>query len=107
MENVENSVGDLIKGRGGDDGVFGNAVAANRQGGDRIEVGGSDQSGVALELNQLPRANQDGSEFQYGEPLTGSGRHRRLHVEEGDFVSVLAAPIHGFLSCRTRRANEN
>lgn len=47
------------------------------------EVGGSDQGGVAPELHQLPRANENGAEFQNSETLSGSGGYGRLHVEEG------------------------
>lgn len=34
MENVVDRIGDLLKGRGCNDGVSGNAVAAHGQGGD-------------------------------------------------------------------------
>ncbi|KAM1794947.1 hypothetical protein ACFX11_035364 [Malus domestica] len=47
------------------------------------EVGGSNQSGVTLELHQLPRANENQPEFQDGKALFGSGWHHRLQVEEG------------------------
>jgi hypothetical protein len=40
------------------------------------------------------RAHQYGSEFQYRAALSGSGRHRGLHVEECDFKSVFATRTH-------------
>lgn len=85
MENVVNRIGDLGESWGGKDGVSGDAIAANGEVGDEGEVGGSNQGGVALQLYQLPGAYQYGPEFQYGEPLAGSGRDAGLQVEEGYF----------------------
>ena len=102
MENVVDLIGDVLKRRGGDDGFAGNAVAAHGQGVDGGEVGGSDQGGVTVELHQLPRANENRPEFQDGEPLPGSRRHRRLHVEEGYFEPVLAPTRHLFIFSGSR-----
>lgn len=90
MKNVVDPISNLKERGSRNHVVSGNAVAAYGQGGDEGEVGGSDQSGVELELDQLPRAHQDGPEFQYGISLTGSGRNRRFQVEEGNFRSVFA-----------------
>lgn len=91
MENVVDPVGDLSEGRAGSNGLPGDAVAAYGKGGDEREVGGSDQGGVAVQLLQFPGAYKDGSELQDGKSLSGSGRHRRLHIEEGDFGSFFTA----------------
>ena len=64
MEEVVNAIGGLDQGRGGNDNVRSDTIAAYRQGGDEREVSWSDQGGVALKLDELSRANQDGSEFQ-------------------------------------------
>lgn len=83
MENIEDPVGNFGKGGGGKDGVFGDAIAADAEAGDKGEVSGSDQGRVALELHQFPGANQDGSKFEERKSLSGSGRDGGLHVEEG------------------------
>ena len=69
MEEVVNVIGDLEEGRGEDDSVGSDTIVAYGQGGDEREIGRFDQGGVALELDDLSRANQDGSEFQQGELL--------------------------------------
>ena len=73
MEEVVNTIGDLEEGRAGNDNVRSDTIAAYRQGGDEREIGRFDQGGVALELDELSRANQDGSKFQQGEQLARSG----------------------------------
>ena len=98
MEEVVNAIGELEEGRCGNDGVGSDTIAAYGQGGDERKIGWFDQGGVALELDELSRANQDGSEFQQGDPFVGSGRDRGLHVEECDFGSFFSATrTHCFL----------
>lgn len=87
-------VGDVGEPGGGDDGVVGDAVAADGERGDEGEVGGADEGGVALELLQLPGAHQDGPELEDGEPLPRPGRHRGLHVEERDLRSGVVGRTH-------------
>ena len=57
MEEVVNVIGSLDQGRGGNDGVGSDTIATYRQGGDEREISWSDQGGVALELDELSRAN--------------------------------------------------
>nr|GMD34092.1 vesicle transport V-SNARE 13-like [Ipomoea batatas] len=89
VEEIVDFVGDIGESRGRSDGVFGNAIAANRERGDEGGISGSDQGGVAFQLDELPGANQYPSELQEREALPGSGRDRRLHVEEGYLRRVL------------------
>lgn len=88
VENVEDGIGDLSEGRGGDDSVGSDAVAADGERGNERGVGGSDEGGVAMELLEFLRTYEDGSEFENGEALAGSGRDGGFDVEEGDFGSV-------------------
>ena len=88
VEKVVNAIGYLEEGRGGKDGVGSDTIAAWRQSGDQREISWSDQGGVAIELDELSRANQDGSEFQQGEPLAASDG---LQVEECDFGPFFSA----------------
>lgn len=96
MEKIIDFVGNGGEGRGRGDGVTGDAVATRGHFGNEGEIGGADKGGVALELHQLPRANQNGSEFQYSVSLSRSGWDRRLQVEEGDSVALF---IHGRRHC--------
>ena len=48
----------MEEGRGGNDGVGSDTIVAYGQGGDEREIGWFDQGGVALELDELSRANQ-------------------------------------------------
>ena len=98
MEEVVNAIGDLEEGRGEDDSVGSDTIAAYGQGGDEREIGRFDQGGVALELNNLSRANQDGSEFQHGEPLAESGWDHGLHhrVRARRVLVVLVARCVGY-----------
>ena len=86
MENAVDGVGDVAEGGRRNDGIVRNAVLAV---GER-EVGGSDERGVALELDQLPWAHDDGPELQDGAVLAGRAGHGGLQVEEGDLVALLA-----------------
>lgn len=90
-------VRDLREGGGGNDGVVGDAVAADGERRDEGEIRGLDQGGVALEHLQLPGAHQDGPELEDREPLPGPGRHGGLHVEERDLRS-------GVVGGRTHRS---
>ena len=81
-------IGDLEEGRGGNDGVGSDTIAAWIHGGDERGISWSDQGGVAVELDELSRANQDGPEFQQGGPLAVSDG---LHVEECDFGPFFSA----------------
>lgn len=81
-------VGDVGEEGGGDDGVVGDAVAADGERRDEGEVGGADEGGVALELHQLPWAHQDGPELEDRERLPRPRRHGRLQVEERDLRTV-------------------
>ena len=47
MEKVVNAIGDLEQGRGGNDGVGSDTIAAWRHSGDEREISWSDQGGVA------------------------------------------------------------
>ena len=88
MKNVINPIGNVAESRRGNDGLPRNAVTTDGQGGDEREVEGSDQGGVALQLNQLSRAYQNGSEFQYGKTLTGSRGHAGFHIEKCNFRAL-------------------
>ncbi|KAM1588868.1 hypothetical protein ACFX10_027836 [Malus domestica] len=46
------------------------------------------------EDDRVPGSKVVLSKFQDGEALSGSGRHRRLHVEEGYFELILAPIQH-------------
>ncbi|KAL0004635.1 hypothetical protein SO802_012196 [Lithocarpus litseifolius] len=83
VEEVINTIGDLEEGRGRNDCVGSDTIVAYRQDEDEREIGRFDQGGVALEFDELSRANQDGSEFQQGEPLARLGRDRGLHRRVG------------------------
>lgn len=88
MKNVINPIGNVAETRSGNDGVSCNAVTTDGQGGDEREVVGSDQGGVALQLDQLSRAYQNGSEFQYGKTLPDSCGHRGFHIEKCNFRAL-------------------
>ena len=47
MEKVVNSIGDLEEGKGGNDSVGSDTIAAWRHSGDEREISWSDQGGVA------------------------------------------------------------
>ena len=63
MEDIVDFVGYVCEGRGGNDGVGSDAVAADGERGNERGVGGSDQGGVAVELLQLFGTNENGSKF--------------------------------------------
>ena len=90
MENAVDGVGDVAEGGRRNDGIVRNAVLAVGERGDEREAGGSDERGVALELDQLPWAHDDGPELQDGAVLAGRAGHGGLQVEEGDLVALLA-----------------
>ena len=80
MEEVVNAIGHLEEGKGGNNSVGSDTIAVYEQAGDEREIGQFNQGGVALELDEPFRANQDGFEFQQGEPLARLGRDRGLHL---------------------------
>lgn len=90
MKNVINPIGNVAETRSGNDGVSSNAITTNGQGGYEREVEGADQGGVALQLNQLSRAYQNGSEFQYGKTLTSSCGDGGFHIEKCNFRALFA-----------------
>lgn len=57
VEEVEDFVGDDRERRRSGDGGGGDTVAAFRFSGDERDVFRADKSGVAIKLNELPRAN--------------------------------------------------
>ena len=80
MEEVVNAIWDLEEGKGVNDGVGSDTIAAYKQAGDEREIGQFDQGGVALEHDEPSRANQDGFKFQQGESLARLGRDRGIHL---------------------------
>lgn len=97
VEYVVDYISNISESGARNDGFLGNAIAADGKRRDTGEVGGSDQGGVTAELHKLPGADQNGSEFQNGIALTGSGRHRRLHIKEGYFGSIVSYHRHFFI----------
>ena len=98
MEEVINAIGDLEEGRGENNGVRSDTITVYGQGGDERKIGQFDQGGVALELDELSRANQDGSEFQQGESLSGLGQGLGLHrrVIARQVLTILVARCVGY-----------
>ena len=110
VQDAVDGVGDVAEGRGGGDGVAGDAVAAHGRRGDDPEVAGADERGVGPHHHEPPRAHEDGPELQQRVPLPRPLRHGGLHVEERDLgsprlrhSSSSARP----LPCRRRRARRH
>lgn len=64
VKEVVDGVGDIGEGRGREEGVAGDAVAADGGSGDVGEVGGADEGGVGRHLHQLAGAHEDGPELE-------------------------------------------
>lgn len=94
VEEIVDDISNVSETGSGNDGVFGNAIAADGKRGDMRKVSWSKQGRVTPQLHKLPRANQNGSEFQNSEALSGSGRNSGLHVEERYFGSIFRHHRH-------------